>query len=182
MIRLSDDYLFFQLPDGRSIPLRAEALNIQVETSHKHPPVDDQTVGEAAAAVFHYFKHEMDVDSVSLGDFSAALEKVLHGLSLSMAGDPAAWAVRARDLRQMAQAAAGCELLFFPLLRQCVKECLQNKPDRLHFLGLRQCVKLLSGTRRWNRSCGELRDRILRFLQDSVHLEVPGTPCALVVE
>jgi len=51
---------------------------------------DPELVGHAANAVFHYFKHELGYQTVTLGEFAAALEKVLDGFNLSPRGDSGA--------------------------------------------------------------------------------------------
>ena len=45
---------------------------------------DWETLRHAAASVFHYFKIELAREAVSIGEFSVALEKVLHHLGYTI--------------------------------------------------------------------------------------------------
>ena len=46
--------------------------------------LDADLVGHAAEAVLHYFKSEKGQNTVSVGEFSEALERVLRGLGLDV--------------------------------------------------------------------------------------------------
>ena len=87
------------------------------------------------------------------------------------------------DLRQLAcESGKGCELFFFPLLRDEMRQQLLQAPEVLHFRGLRSCVKQLTGARRWCRRCQSLHDQIVEFLRNCFTNEVSPPNCALVVE
>ncbi len=49
--------------------------------------VDPEVVRHASAAVLHYFKHELQRQFVSVGEFAVALEKVLRSFGLSVYAD-----------------------------------------------------------------------------------------------
>ena len=87
------------------------------------------------------------------------------------------------DLRQLAyESGKGCELFFFPRLRDEVRLQLQHSPQLLRFRGLRSCVKQLTGARRWSPRCQTLHDQIVEFLRNCFATQ-PNTPtCALLVE
>lgn len=82
MILLAHDFLFFRLANGESVPLRPEMIRFEV-SGDADSILDAEIVNHTAAAVFHYFKHELGRDSVSLGEFAMALEKVLRGFELA---------------------------------------------------------------------------------------------------
>ena len=78
-------------------------------------------------------------------------------------------------------AAEGFELLFFPQLRQELKRQLDQSPNILRFHGLRDCVKQLAGTARWNRRCQNLDDQIVEYLRGCWETECASQFCALLV-
>jgi hypothetical protein len=184
MILLADDCLFFRLADGQSVPLRPEMIRFEV-TGDADSFLDAEFVNHAAAAVFHYFKHELGRDSVSLGEFAMALEKVLRGFEQAVrvprVRQPKQRASEA-DLRRLADAAGGSELFFYSELRRELRAQLRESPATLHFHGLRPCVKRLSGAQRWSGRCKDLRDQILAYLRGCLKADAGEKPCALIVE
>ena len=185
MILLAPDCLLFQMPSGASVPFSAEMISVEL-TDGAGGLFEQDFVEHAAASVFHYFKSHLGRKTVSVAEFAAAFEKVLHGLGLKL--DAGRVAVRsedraAKDLRLLAQeAGAGCELLFFPHLRASVREQAHRSPQLIRFHGLRGCVKQLLGAQRWSPRCEQFRDQIIEFLRRSVSVEAAGDPCALMVE
>src|SRR6266704_3415152 len=104
MIALAADYLVFQMATGESMPFSADAISDEL-MGDNDSAYDPELVGHAANAVFHYFKHELGYQTVTVGEFAAALDKVLHGFKLDEQGgnrDRAAL-VRESDLSVMAR-------------------------------------------------------------------------------
>jgi hypothetical protein len=83
MIQLNPDCLIFQTSNGEHIPCSAELVTIELmgETASL---VDPEVIRNASAAVLHYFKHELGRTSVSVAEFSSALEKVLRGFGFDV--------------------------------------------------------------------------------------------------
>ena len=185
MISLASDYLLFQLSSGESVPFSADMMSVDV-MGDAADVFEPEFVKHAAASVFHYFKHELGRETISVAEFSGALEKVLRGLGFKVyAGDDAASAGEAaeRDLRLLArESGEGCELVFFPRLRDALRTQLRHSPQRVHFHGLRGCVKQLAGARRWSPRCQTLHDQIVGFLRECLSAEPREAPCTLVVE
>lgn len=184
MIMLARDLLLFRLADGESVPLRPEMISFEV-SGDAASTLDAETVNNAAAAVFHYFKHDLGLDSVSMGEFTMALEKVLRGFVLSAAapsgGDPNTRVLEA-DLRRLADESGGSELFFFSELRRELRAHLRQSPAMLRFHGLRRCVKQLSGAQRWSSRCQNLRDQIVEYLRGCLKADAQEKPCSLVVD
>jgi len=182
MIQLKSDHLILQTPDGHNIPCSAESMTLELVGD---PALldDPEMLAHAAAAVLHYFKYELNKTFVSMADFSAALESVLLGLGLRSAppGTAKDRAVEA-DLRKLAVSAGkGCELFFFPQLREEVKRTLRKSPRMVRFHGLRGCVKQLTGSHRWSRRCDTMNEQIVEFLRGCWETESGGRECAMVV-
>src|SRR5439155_20451595 len=127
MIALASDCLLFRLTSGESVPFSAEMISVELlgDTAKESDP---DLIDEAAKAVFHYFKHDLERNSVTVGEFAMALEKVLSSLAQAeraAAERRPAQRVLESDLRRLAlESGQGCELFFFPLLRRnCASSC-----------------------------------------------------------
>ena len=188
MIALAEECLVFQTHDGEALPCSADMISVEV-LGDSASLFDPEFLRHAAAAVFHYFRKEMGRDTVTIAEFSEALEKILRGFSLG-SPPPAAPAPPAEasplvlnsDLcRLVAEADRGGELFFFPRLRDELRAQLRQSPRMLCFQGLRGCVKQLTGARRWNGRCQTLRDHIVDFLRTCMSREGDHNQCALVV-
>lgn len=146
--------------------------------------LDPELVRNAAAGVLHFFR-EQGRESVTVGEFSEALIRVLRGFGLDVeAGGNAVTVVPlvVSDLLQLChESGRGFELAFFPLLRQEVAAQLLRSPRVLQFTGLRSCVKKLAGARRWSQRCEELSDQIVEYLRLCLSENRSASECALVV-
>ena len=185
MIALRHDCLLFQFANGESVACSAEMISVEI-VGEARTALDREMLQHAAVSVFHYFKVEMQRESVTVGEFSQALEKVLSHLGYTIhAGDApdASEEPDAADLRQILQDAGdNRELLFFPRLRDELRVKLRQSPRLVHFRGLRGCVKQLAGARRWSHRCEALQDQIVTFLRECLTAEPEQKDCALVVE
>lgn len=186
MIALSSDCLLFQTPQGESIPFSAEMISIEL-MGNSSKLLDAEFVKQASKAVFHYFRHELRRETVTVAEFADALEKVLRSFGYRVSSDthlpPAKQRVLDADLRQLAsESAGGCELFFFPRLRDELRLQLKKEPRMVRFHGLRGCVKQLAGARRWSHRCQTLEEKILQFLRECLSAETPHLECALLVD
>ena len=185
MISLAAGCMLFELPSGESIPFSAEMISVEV-VSDGVSRLDPDVVRHAAASVFHYFKHDLERQTVTVGEFAEALEKVLCGLGYQVdnseptrdAAQPAG-----ADLRRLAREAGGArELSFFPRLRRELRTQLRKSPSVVRFRGLRGCVKHLVAARRWSPRCQDLHDQIVIYLRECLGAEARKAKCTLVVE
>jgi hypothetical protein len=182
MIALRNDCLLFELTNGESVPCSPAMICVEIvdgADSHLEPDL----LRHAAASVFHYFKVEMERETVTVGEFSLALEKVLRHLGYTIhAGGPDS-EIRDTDLaRLIREAGGGLELFFFPRLRDELRVQLRQSPRVVRFRGLRRCVKQIAGARRWSLRCEQLQDQIVEFLRQCMDSEAEKPGCALVVE
>lgn len=184
MIALSSDCLLFQFSGGESVPFSADMISIELlgDTARW---LDPELVRQAAKAVFHYFKHELKRKSVSVEDFASSLEKVLRGFQLRTQ-EPAAPAPPTfleSDLYQLASdMGQAWELVFFPRLREELRQQLRQQPSVLRFRGLRGCVKHLVGADRWGNRCQDLEEQIVAYLRGCLGSETKPAEFALIVE
>lgn len=185
MIALLSDCLLFQLTNGESVPCSPEMISVEL-IGNTNGWLDPEVLRHAAASVFHYFKNDLCRESVTVGEFAGALEKVLRNLGFTIRSgnvEPRSREIVESDLGLMARESGGnFELLFFPRLRNELREQLRHSPKILHFRGLRGCVKQLAGTQRWSVRCEKMREHIVEYLRQCLGAEPEPTDCALVVE
>jgi hypothetical protein len=185
MITLASECLLFELANGESVPFSAEMISVEL-TGDNSSLFDPEFVKQATNAVFHYFKHELGRETITVGEFAGALEKVLRGFDFDASlSDPAPAkpGVLESDLGRLAREAGnGCELFFFNRLRDELRRQLQHAPRMVRFRGLRCCVKQLAGARRWCARCRTLHDQIVDFLRHCLSSESAPKDCALLVD
>jgi hypothetical protein len=185
VITLAADCLLFELATGESIPYSADMVSVELaDSTTEH--FDSEFVRDATQAVFHYFKHELGRRSVSVVEFEGALQKVLQDFAAT-AQPPtppdSSRRVLECDLCWLAlESGQGRELLFFPRLRAELQRHLQQYPRVLRFHGLRDCVKQLTGARRWNGRCRTLEGEIVEYLRGCLGAEPAPVEVALIVE
>jgi len=188
MIALQSDCLLFRLADGESIPFSSEMISVEL-MGDASDQFDPELVRHAAASVFHYFKSELGRETVSVGEFAQALEKVLREIGFRIRSAESAPAEtepscpEAADLRMLAhESGQSLELFFFPRLRREIRSRLRQPPHVVRFRGLRGCVKQLTGARRWSARCEKLQEQIVDYLRQCLTAEASQTECSLVVE
>jgi len=185
MIALSSDCLLFQLSSGESVPCSAEMISVEI-VGNTGNLLDPEVLRHAAASVFHYFKTELARETVTVGEFALALEKVLRNLGLTIrAGTLVSCSQKIveADLASIAsESADSLELFFFPRLRDELRARLRLSPSVLRFRGLRGCVKQLAGARRWSNRCEKMQDQIVGYLRECLTAEPEQNTCSLVVE
>ena len=182
MIWLAGDCLVFKLANGESVPFSPEMISVELvgESAGKFEP---DVIRHAAAAVFHHFKKDLNQETVTIGEFTLALERALRGLGLQVMSAQEQLPVTRGDLARLAtESGPGGELYFYPLLRAALRVQMDASARRVHFSGLRPCVKKLTGARRWSPRCDSLSDQIVTFLRQCLSAESARSECSLVVE
>jgi hypothetical protein len=180
MIALNSNCLLFELSNGESVPCCAETICIEI-VGNPDFRIDPEMLRHAAASVFHYFKYDLERDTVTVGEFTGALERVLRKLGLTLYPGTAQPAILESDLSLLArESGVSFELFFFPRLRDELRFQLRQSPRLLRFRGLRGCVKRLTHARRWGPRCQELQDQIVEYLRQCLSAE--SCDCPLVVE
>jgi hypothetical protein len=187
MIALQSDCLIFQLTNGESVPCSADMISVEIVGSKEaFGALDPKTLRHATASVFHYFKAELERETVTVGEFAQALEKALQGLGLTLFAEKCAVGAGTTleaNLAHIARDSAfSLELFFFPRLRDELRTHLGHAPRILRFYGLRGCVKQLAGARRWSSRCTQIEEQIVDFMRQCMNAEPQKNGCALVVE
>ncbi len=183
MIQLRSDCLVFETPAGGAILCSAEQIAYEL-MGESLALLDPDLIDHATAAVFHYFKFDLNRQSVSVVEFSQALVKVLRclGVKAKVIGPPSPVRVAEADLRLLAcESGKGFELAFFQRLREELVRKLEDDPHVVRFKGLRGCVKQLVGARRWSDRCQQLSDQIVEYLRHYWSERSAAPPSSLVV-
>src|SRR5260370_36737991 len=82
MILLADDCLVFHTASGEGVPYSAEMISVELMGDNASL-FDPEFIKHAAAAVFHYFRDELGRQTVTIAEFSLALDHVLRGFNLA---------------------------------------------------------------------------------------------------
>ncbi len=182
MIALSSNCLLFELSNGESVPCSAEMICIEIVGS-PHSLIDPEMLHHAAASVFHYFKNDLERETVTVGEFAGALERVLRNLGLTLYSGKPQQDIVESDLSLLArESGVSLELFFFPRLRDELRFQLKQSPKLLRFRGLRGCVKRLTHAQRWSARCERLQEQIVEYLRQCLTAEPGQNECPLVVE
>lgn len=183
MIALRDDCLLVEDPKGTTLPCSVEHLTLEF-VGQTADTLDPEVLKEAAAAVLHYFKHDQGRQFVTVGEFAAALAKVLDGFGIDAKVTDVhdGTRIRTADLRTLASDAGKLgELEFFTLLKSTLREQLAGRPMRVEFRGLRSCVKQLTGRKHWCPECDRLEDWIISVLRGWFEKQPEAGNTALIV-
>jgi hypothetical protein len=182
MIQLHRDYLLIETAKGELIPCSAELVAVEL-AGDAAGSLDPELFRQAASAVLHYFKNDLGCATVSVGEFSSALQQALRALGLEIQpGVQEEAPLRSCDLRRLAAGAdRAFELSFFGLLRDEMRTRLSEAPTVLRFHGLRGCVKQLAGAKRWSQRCQVLNDQIVEYLRACLAADSAAGSCGLVI-
>ena len=173
MIQLHTDCLVFETLDGETIPCSAQDVSVELLGDAVHE-LEPHMITEAAEAVLFYFKVDLGRNSVSVGEFTMALERVLRGFGFKIMatgedGDRPHSDATETDLHDLAhQVGEGLEMVFFCTLRDQIHADLHGKPELLRVKGLRKAVSKLTGAKQWSPRCQKLNDQIVEYLRHIV--------------
>src|SRR5687767_13592003 len=127
MIALAADCLMFRLSNGECIPFSSDMIAIEMMGDAARV-LDREFVLHAAKAVFYYFKQDLKRESVTAVEFAQALEFILQEFELKATQRSGRQVLQA-DLVQLAfESGKGCELFFFPRLREELRSQLKKEP------------------------------------------------------
>ena len=173
MIQLHTDCLVFETLDGETIPCSAQDVTVELLGDAAHE-LEPHMITEAAEAVLFHFKVDLGRNSVSVGEFTMALERVLRGFGFKIMatgeeGDRPNPDATETDLHDLAhQVGEGLEMVFFCTLRDQIHADLHGKPELLRVKGLRKAVSKLTGAKQWSPRCQKLNDQIVEYLRHIV--------------
>ena len=83
MIQLHTDCLVFETLDGETIPCSAQDVTVEL-LGDAADELEPHMITEAAEAVLFHFKGDLGRSSVSVGEFTMALERILRGFGFKI--------------------------------------------------------------------------------------------------
>lgn len=190
MIQLHSHSLVFETSDGELIPCDAEEVTIEL-IGEAVQNLDPNLVRQAATAVLHYFKNDLNQDVVTIREFTYALQQVLQNLGLDVITDDKETKKTAKskggkileaDLNDLVEEdGSATELIFFKRLEREFGKLLNQSPRVVRLKGLKRCVKHLIGAQRWSKRCIATSDQIVTFLRECMDHHNSQLDCALLV-
>jgi hypothetical protein len=83
MIQLHTDCLVFETSDGETIPCSAQDVTVELLGDAAHE-LEPHMITVAAEVVLFHFKVDLGRNSVSVGEFTMALERILRGFGFKI--------------------------------------------------------------------------------------------------
>ena len=83
MIQLHTDCLVFKTSDGETIPCSAQDVTVEL-LGDAADELEPHMITEAAEAILFHFKVDLGRSSVSVGEFTMALERILRGFGFKI--------------------------------------------------------------------------------------------------
>jgi hypothetical protein len=131
MIALQSDCLLFQLANGESVPCSAEMISFEI-TGNADGLLDPKCSTTPPRPCFTISRKELRRETVTVGEFAVALEKVLRNLGFVIRAGGIEGALagghRDRPRRLARESADSLELVFFPRLRDELRTQLRQSP------------------------------------------------------
>jgi len=188
--RQSDCPEFSDSDSGEMLKIEGEIV-VEITGKQNELP-DEDLVVQAVSAVIYYIRTDLMVDTISVEKFSTLLETVLEGFGFIVEtkvkngrtkkmdnGKPEPITV---DLQKVVDdIGSGYELFFFNRLQQTVSKCMELNPKFVYLYGLQDCVKKLTGVKRWNYRCQNLSEDIVSFVREQFQTNNKGLNCALLI-
>lgn len=179
MIQLHPDHLIFTTSNGDKIPCSAESITIEL-IGENGQMLDPEMLRQAATAVVHYFRVELGKETVTVEEFSKALEKVLNSFGFEVVATPAE--EPPPDLSTLVDERNGVsELMFYSRLRELLIHRVAESKELVRFRGLRPCAKRLAGAKRWCPRCDQVSDQILDYMRGLFERQPAASGRGLVV-
>ncbi len=187
--RRSDCPGFSNSDSGGILKLEGE---IVVELAGKRDELPDKDlVTQAVSAVIYYIKTDLRINAIPVEKFSILLETVLEGFGYSVETkvkngkakkvDSGKNELLSVDLQKVVdEIGGGYELFFFNHLHQTVLRCLEHNPKYIYLYGLQDCVKKLTGLKKWNNRCQNLSEDIVCFVREQFQSN-KGLDCRLLI-
>lgn len=182
MIQLNTDCIYLHTAGGEPQPLSSPVI---VEAFTKsglvQAHIETWQLEEMAQALIHYFRHDLQIETVEAEDFARALAALSVIMACKPTEEKAAY-VHSTNLYHLAQQ-SGCafELGFFGAIERSIAELKRTRARLIRFESLRPCVKLLTGAHHWGKSCQRLSDDIVVFIRKHMLQQAAGDPIAFAV-
>ncbi len=178
MIQPRQDITWVKADDGHMSPFDTERLAASIERVAIAAGEGETCLAESiAAAIQLYAGDVVNNQVVTVDEISEMVEAVLSMLGHDEIARAYALARRSSAIRLDAMAAsagAAFELEFYRRLDAELRTAANDRIRMLRVSGVRDCVLLLRGRRRWGTSCQHLADDIVAYVHARVARTQPG--------
>lgn len=178
MIAVPQSLPLVQWHSSRQVPLSEGWLSESIARSAQRAGYSSwEWSKEVARAITFYLQQDYQGTLISPRDLRAIIRKSLDGIGCGdIARKVSLVAPRVSiDLAEIARL-SGLELIFFQMLASRLLEARHVVVQGVRLDGIRPCVKILDGSRKWDRGCQKLNDEIVTFARRHVeswnHAEV----------
>jgi hypothetical protein len=159
---------------NRNVPLSEGWIAESLKLSARRAGRGDWThAEEVARAIAFFLSQDYNGSVISTAELRELMRRSLQGIGctdivphLGLAAPRVS--IYLPDLARR----SAIELVFFHQLRQRLHEALEVVVQGIRLEDLRKCVKILDGSRKWNRACQHLGDEIVTFSRQ--HLATTG--------
>jgi len=120
-------------------------------------------IEEIRSGIVQYLETKCPLQLLQLDDLYARLRKMLVKIGCSPIAEnlvPLAPPVTLSLVRAALEAGNGFELAFYESLRDALVNLRNAGAEEIRFVGLRECVLILRGTRQWDKACDALQQEI----------------------
>jgi hypothetical protein len=170
MIALPQSLPLVQWHSTRQVPLSEGWLSESIEYSARRAGYQSwEWSVEVAKAITFYLQQDYNGTLITPHELRAIIRKSLDGIGCDdIARNVSLVAPRVSiDLPEIARH-SGMELIFFQQLGRRLKEARHVVVKGVRLDGIRHCVKILDGSRKWDQGCQKLNDEIVLFARRHV--------------
>jgi hypothetical protein len=159
---------------SRNVPLSESWIAESLSLSARRAGRGDWThADEVARAIAYFLRQDYSGSVISTADLRELMRRSLQGIGCTDIVPHIGLAAPRVSifLPELARRSA-IELVFFHQLRHRLHEALDVVVQGIRLEELRDCVKILDGSRKWNRACQHLGDEIVAYTRR--HLATTG--------
>ncbi|MDX6765504.1 MAG: hypothetical protein SFU85_01815 [Candidatus Methylacidiphilales bacterium] len=165
MIAVPQSLPLVQWHSSRQVPLSEGWLSESIAHSARNAGYTTwEWSGEVAKAITFYLQQDYPGTLITPKQLQAIIRKSLDGIGCGdIARNVSLVAPRVSiDLPEIARH-SGLELIFFQHLAARLQEARHVVVKGVRLDGIRHCVKILDGSRKWDQGCQKLNDEIVLF-------------------
>lgn len=182
MIALPQEMPLVRWNQGTQVPLSEGWLAESIDYSAMRAGYEEWGwTPEIAKAVAYYLSQEYPGTLITMGEVEDILQKAVLGIGYpEVAGAIAMVAPRVRIYLPDLARDAELELFFFKRLRDKLEDALNVVVRGVKLEGIRPCVKMIRGARKWHKYCDVLNDDIILFTRKHLY-QCKNPPLELVI-
>jgi hypothetical protein len=161
----------------RLVPLYEGWVAETIATAaHREGYPDWEATTDVAKAILHFLSHEYASSTIGADDLSEMIRRSLAGIGQTQIARhvslvPPRVSIFLPELANRTL----YPMLFFPSLREQIQNAVSYSVQAVKLEGVRDCVKILESSKKWQKDCQNLEDQIVRFSRESLRRAMPKT-------